>query len=58
MSLCSAYYDTIFSVFLDVNEEIRILENVRRDVDQFVKDELQFDDLTMLCLEYKGNSRF
>lgn len=36
----------------------KLLENVRRDVDQFVKDELQFDDLTMLCLEYKGNSRF
>ena len=31
-----------------------ILENVRRSVDDFVQDEEQFDDLTMLCLEYKG----
>ncbi len=32
-----------------------ILENVRRAVDQFVKDAEQFDDLTMLCLEYNGS---
>ena len=32
----------------------RILENVRRSVDHFVKDAEQFDDLTMLCLEYSG----
>ena len=32
----------------------KILENVRRSVDTFVKDAEQFDDLTMLCLEYKG----
>ena len=31
-----------------------IMENVRRAVDDFVKDAEQFDDLTMLCLEYKG----
>lgn len=31
-----------------------ILANVRRAVDGFVKDAEQFDDLTMLCLEYKG----
>ena len=31
-----------------------ILENVRKAVDEFVKDAEQFDDLTMLCLEYKG----
>ena len=24
-------------------------------VDRFVQDAEQFDDLTMLCLEYKGN---
>lgn len=30
-----------------------ILRNVRRAVDSFVKDAEQFDDLTMLCLEYK-----
>ena len=28
----------------------------REDVDDFVKDAEQFDDLTMLCLEYKGNA--
>ena len=30
------------------------LKNVRGAVDAFVKDAEQFDDLTMLCLEYKG----
>jgi sigma-B regulation protein RsbU (phosphoserine phosphatase) len=32
----------------------QILKNVREAVDGFVKDAEQFDDLTMLCLEYKG----
>jgi sigma-B regulation protein RsbU (phosphoserine phosphatase) len=32
----------------------RILKNVREAVDGFVRDAEQFDDLTMLCLEYKG----
>ena len=32
----------------------QILKNLRNAVDQFVKDAEQFDDLTMLCLEYKG----
>jgi sigma-B regulation protein RsbU (phosphoserine phosphatase) len=32
----------------------QILKTVRRSVDAFVKDAEQFDDLTMLCLEYKG----
>ena len=31
-----------------------ILGNVSRAVDVFVKEEEQFDDLTMLCIEYKG----
>ena len=31
-----------------------ILRNVRAAVDEFVKDEEQFDDITMLCLKYKG----
>ena len=31
----------------------KLLENVRASVDKFVKDAEQFDDLTMLCLEYK-----
>ena len=31
-----------------------LLKNVRRAVDGFVKDAEQFDDLTMLCLEYRG----
>ena len=31
-----------------------ILRNVRAAVDGFVKDAEQFDDLTMLCLEYRG----
>ena len=31
-----------------------ILRNVREDVDTFVKGAEQFDDLTMLCIEYTG----
>ena len=31
-----------------------ILDAVRASVDAFVKDEEQFDDLTMMCVEYKG----
>ena len=31
-----------------------ILLGVRRAVDDFVGDAEQFDDLTMMCLEYKG----
>ncbi|MBQ7444428.1 MAG: serine/threonine-protein phosphatase [Clostridia bacterium] len=34
-----------------------ILANVRSDVDAFVKSAEQFDDLTMLCLEYMGPSK-
>ena len=30
------------------------LKNVRSAVNDFVKDAEQFDDLTMLCLEYTG----
>jgi sigma-B regulation protein RsbU (phosphoserine phosphatase) len=42
-----------------LNEEpdagtVKIVENVKASVERFVKDEEQFDDLTMLCLEYKG----
>ena len=33
---------------------IDILKNVRKAVDSFVLNAEQFDDLTMLCLEYKG----
>ena len=34
-----------------------ILEEVRTAVDAFVGKAEQFDDLTMLCLEYKGNGQ-
>ncbi len=34
-----------------------ILSKVRTTVDEFVKDAPQFDDLTMLCIEYKGLSK-
>ena len=42
-----------------LNEDVsaspeRILRNVRGAVDGFAKDSEQFDDLTMLCVEYKG----
>ena len=32
----------------------QILHNVRKAVDGFIKDAEQFDDLTMLCMEYRG----
>jgi len=32
-----------------------ILKVVRTHIDSFVKDAEQFDDLTMLCIEYRGN---
>ena len=35
-------------------EPEQLLKNVRRAVDAFVKDAEQFDDLTMLCMEYRG----
>ena len=31
-----------------------ILPAVKRDIDKFVGDAPQFDDITMLCLEYKA----
>lgn len=31
-----------------------ILKNVQREIDEFVKEAPQFDDITMLCLEYYG----
>lgn len=34
-----------------------LLENVRNTVDGFVKEAEQFDDLTMLCLEYRSDTR-
>ncbi len=33
----------------------QLLQNVRNAVDDFVQDAEQFDDLTMMCLEYKGS---
>ena len=35
-------------------EPMELLKNVRKAVDAFVRDAEQFDDLTMMCLEYKG----
>jgi len=32
----------------------KLLKNISADVDLFVKEAEQFDDLTMFCLEYKG----
>ncbi len=44
-------------VALNVSQEAapeQVLKNVRHAVDVFVNDAEQFDDLTMLCLEYNG----
>ena len=32
------------------------LQNIHPAVNEFVKDAEQFDDLTMMCLEYKGKA--
>jgi sigma-B regulation protein RsbU (phosphoserine phosphatase) len=32
----------------------KTIENVRSHIDSFVKDAEQFDDITMLCIEYNG----
>ena len=37
-------------------EPEQLLANVRKAIDRFVKDAEQFDDLTMLCLDYQGPS--
>ena len=43
-----------------LNEEAetpeKVLENVRNAVDAFISGAEQFDDLTMLCMEYKGSN--
>ena len=36
------------------DDPMQTLKNVRAAVDGFVMEAEQFDDLTMLCLEYKG----
>ena len=33
----------------------QLINNIHAAVDEFVKNAEQFDDLTMLCLEYRGN---
>ena len=35
----------------------QVLGNVKKAVDEFVSDAEQFDDLTMLCLEYRGSAQ-
>ncbi len=39
----------------DVSAE-QTIKNMKLSVDEFVKESEQFDDLTMLCLEYKGRN--
>ncbi len=36
-------------------EPMRIIQNVQTSVDGFVQNAEQFDDMTMLCMEYKGH---
>lgn len=38
----------------DVSDVKQLVESVRDDVNDFVKEAEQFDDITMLCMEYKG----
>ena len=32
----------------------QILETMREEISKFVREAEQFDDMTMLCLDYKG----
>ena len=32
----------------------QLIKHVRADIEEFVNGAEQFDDLTMMCLEYKG----
>ena len=47
--------DHMLEALNEANEQApeEILKAVRRSVDNFVKEAEQFDDLTMLCLEYR-----
>ena len=54
-------YTSVYYVNAETEEERSAalkehLRRVRAHVDEFVKDAEQFDDLTMLCLEYKGGA--
>ena len=42
---------------LDTAADEADLAGIRKDVDSFVEGAKQFDDLTMLCLEYKGKDQ-
>ena len=42
---------------LSLNKELNpenLIRIVREDVDEFVEEADQFDDITMLCVHYKG----
>lgn len=46
--------------FLDANRDLDVtntINSLKRDIDQFAKNVEQFDDITMLELYYKGNSK-
>ena len=51
--------DRMLDALNEVTEDSpeNILKSVRHSVDGFVKEAEQFDDLTMLCLEYKGPNK-
>ena len=44
-------------LLLDESFVQTICDDVKRDVDSFVGDALQFDDITMLCLKYNGQEK-
>ena len=48
--------ERIAAVLNEVREKSpeELLQHMKKAVDTFVQDAEQFDDLTMLCLEYKG----
>ena len=51
--------DRLHHALMEAQDEApqRILEHVRRSIDAFVGEAPQFDDITMLCLEFRGPER-
>lgn len=45
--------DNSLNIHIDSNPQ-ELLDNVKKDIDTFVGEAPQFDDLTMLCLEFKN----
>ena len=57
-NVCLFTVDGMVNALNEVKDESpeMIINGVRRKIDEFVGDAPQFDDITMLCLEYRGKA--